>query len=1541
MADNTSTTLNRIAMPALNQVDFGAALAEQFANIDLNFQKLSRMDLGRGRDGRSCTYLAFNLDSIFCYSSTGEDDAVSDSLAQWIADEGNVEETTVTSLSQEGAYFHKFQSIISDPAIIGSALADTYARLHEEVEKDYQAYYKLTGGRRQDYVRMCLYLLFGSYQLFDLTADYIQQEDGTWITVPRTDHDVEVSAESLTGALRDSKSSVLRAPVTLEDVTGTIHDYRAIWLYDFFLADNIATDATEFQDNEKLKLYKEHITLFHPGKIIVAVSLSDEDYPVQKYALGKTHPVGSLAYVYADPRFRNEYTGLLSSQVNSATTALEDLSCVLYWEPDLESDSWGGGFKVVNLFPQIYYDGTGFYWNIQGNNTRIPVTGIPGEAGRNSQFVIVERVENIYGAAPNKLQGEGVWAPSNTYIDPTAEESDLEKTTIVQEAFSGKGSQYQKIEGESAAEYLDNYPGVPGTHRKVETMNGKVIKAEESIEPAATWYAGPASADNSEELEHTYRILRVVGQDYFWTNRYAGNATPKPYRPNDPCFDLYNYGMKNAVTIDPTSSVQSLISSLDGCPCIVIPGPSYHPGYTDTTIWFSTLRAVPYTDDPNGAMQLVCFCGIENQMRSRIDEHSQAGAMQDLDVYTFKSPGDNRNKPRGLMLPIGSSKVALAESEDPDIYANAWASHFIHSDAGGLVNRSVHDGGKGAHEGEDDIYIGQSVVTADQTASTLGLDIEAPPTMENPGERGYFLEGQYKEVFGKRVLHIGSVRDYRSLNYVTGTEYDEEPQDTWNPNAAIPGRDYNLSTSVPTGQGLPRFFGKMEDDWFVGSELHIDEPVTITRYRDLQRKGTLLNVEGDVIIGPHTHVNFPDLVHGYAGGGLLIQSTLTREAKDKFQGKTIFPEDFFKGLKLAYPKPFDWIQSGDETCLARGNRYQLGITQEPGDTRLDGLFYQGEEWYKGKQEAGVRSFPSLLAEDMIGARVMVAMDGFAVFNEGDTTSFAVDRDGNIQIAGSEVRSTNTTRWIFSDFGTSDLTIELRASDTRMLEFGFFGNFDPEFGHTIDFNGTDVRMPKATVSGTATIGQTLTANKIINSRHPDDSRILLSNGDCTNEIPVVLKLNNDKASIDFNQSETTGDGKTQFIGTCNAITNSGKEDEMPYWVRGDKSSDTRDIKVYAWADAFHANILIDTDLVSSTGIGDSSDEIGYGLGWEGDSSGAVCDGFKWDTVVGSDFPKPQTDCDFWIGGEMKGCVRLTTDGQLYIHSCVNKFISYYNQRYTISFSYPVRDNTQNSLTLFVGPTNFIKYRTSTGTIGVNYLYIQEGDETSDSFIDMDSHALPIPDHSFDSTSNILLSTKLTTQQDTVPYDDPSKWFGVVHPSYENSNWQIRYSKTGEFVQAAVVFEVNKLGLCSVKEWDLDYVTPLPFNYSDYSHNIIKIDYHSEFGNRNPLQGKRVQIVKVYVFKEGAAASGTYVAKIIYTSNEIGEDDNVLYSGPEKSSDIYSDPGSTVDVFYILTYGDIKVLKQDGSEWTDTAGNNLYWSSVSVVGNFRVTIYGLNL
>ena len=932
-----------------------------FQNIEANFKKLSNLGLNQGAPGKSCIYLPINLAAAFLYSPI------------------NVQNTAGDTYS----IFTEWLNALSESATKDPEWNDRLKAMWDSCNTDFDQFHNVTGLDESVYASIAAKLIWGYPYMFD----------GKMPT-----------AESLTGTLH-TKYEVLEGPATFDDDVVLYGN----WMYEIFkIKDTISTDRVK----KCLDIFKTHAKITVPGKIVVA--FSPDTTSVDLY------PVGSFEYWYIDPRYR------CGKQTTNTSKGSSDISCVLRWTTDNfsapVSGEWIGHFEILEIFPTISVGNDGkYYWSVNGLNTGIPVTGAAGAAGKNAQIVVVERIENVVGWTPDDPNGWDYWSPKT---GPQTIKAPLE-FGISAPIRAGYEKALRDNYNVDSLTPLDKKL-IAGA-KSVKDPQLKVVSFDHDESEDTAWLP---TTDNVqlENLtnQNLFRIFRVVGRDKFWISERNSVIDPKndEYdRLYDPSCDSYYFGVSQQVQacvshINDSRAIQDYIKELDGTFAIVLPGPAYKQDRTDTTFWFSVLRAVPAKFLANGdtLYQLVAYCSPNTQNTTQLDEHSEAGMMHRLDVFSYKKSSDSRNKPRGLMLPIGSAELA---SNTP---SNTWAAHIIHSDTGGFVGfmNSVVDG-KTERRGIQNVTLNVNL-----TANT-GAPNGTARSANNANENNVIGAGQFLSVFDKRVLHVGSVDDFRTLNYVN----DAPDTGTDKLNGAVPGRVARKGENGSSGLGTSNFFGDTREvsgkKWFYGSELHVDEPVTITRYRDVKAVGRLLDVEGDVVIGPHVHKNMPNIRYGNRGGGLWVRSTLTIDPRTRdllnegdgsifstiVGGKTI---NMFDGVELSF-EPF--LRSGSrlttDTKLPEegAERWREYIGRYKG---MRGAYKSSVDALNTPPKGDDHPLFSAFFEDSLGARVLVAEDGIAIFNPDLTehrTTFSVDGFGNIQTYGREIRSNALdTVWCF-------------------------------------------------------------------------------------------------------------------------------------------------------------------------------------------------------------------------------------------------------------------------------------------------------------------------------------------------------------------------------------------------------------------------------------------------------------------------------------------------------------------------------------------------
>ena len=132
--------------------------------------------------------------------------------------------------------------------------------------------------------------------------------------------------------------------------------------------------------------------------------LNDELYVINKTiienGIEKKVPISSLYYTFIDGRFVNDRVGNLS--IDDFQDEI-DLSCILVYNDGIFE-------RLNNIFPTMYYEnGKGLCWKVNGQNTGLPVQGVPGSDGKNSDILIV-RVKDNSIDSNGKGEIDEVWS---------------------------------------------------------------------------------------------------------------------------------------------------------------------------------------------------------------------------------------------------------------------------------------------------------------------------------------------------------------------------------------------------------------------------------------------------------------------------------------------------------------------------------------------------------------------------------------------------------------------------------------------------------------------------------------------------------------------------------------------------------------------------------------------------------------------------------------------------------------------------------------------------------------------------------------------------------------------------------------------------------------------------------------------------------------------------------------------------------------------------------------------------------------------------
>ena len=489
----------------------------------------------------------------------------------------------------------------------------------------------------------------------------------------------------------------------------------------------------------------------------------------------------------------------------------------------------------------------------------------------------------------------------------------------------------------------------------------------------------------------------------------------------DPAFSKYNYGLTNAIIPNTSDEIQTFIRQLDGTQAIVVPGPTYRQNHTNSDTWFVTLRAIAYMQAQESAIvsdkitdninvknyyYLVAYCSPENRFSCDLDDNSFVANMMNLDVYTHKKTGDTFNKPRGLMLPIGTPWWDMGKGENS---IDAFSAHIIHSDCGPFGD----DEGVNTSTDKDKVQ----PLTTKAIKKKNKLEAGAVELVDIKEDQGLVVKD-------KTVLHIGSVKDYRSLNQAFIDDKNKF-------NAAVPGRADQTADDAGA---------KFDAGFNTNAQLHVDEPVRITRFRDtdgpenanINRK--LLEVEGDVVIGG-AHYDDPaeGTIHGEGGkynqnvsnsGGLYVPGNLSAGSLNHEYSKTDPTPGVakFTGDLLVTTNALAGVNA-----LANIDINDVVIHRDGVNLDKTSDAFDDHPFYNKAVVSERNNYYSAIFKNMIGARLMVAEDGFVVRN-GGKTQFSVDSAGNIQTFGTEIRSNaDRTLWAFH----TQLAVDAENKDKRI------------------------------------------------------------------------------------------------------------------------------------------------------------------------------------------------------------------------------------------------------------------------------------------------------------------------------------------------------------------------------------------------------------------------------------------------------------------------------------------------------------------------------
>lgn len=972
--------LHQITLPVLN-TDFGKNLQDQFKNINNNFQKLAAMKMYEGPDGKNASYIVYNLNAMFFYPVGATE-----------ADKKAFQLRVAYSSSN-------------------TSLQERIQELKSDLDKDFARYNELTGRTQEQYAQDCFRIYLGftqpnSCRIINTAKNgtdntYIPMIEGQGVAEYETITEADINGSnskdvgwsnfkaSMAGAVRtkyisSSRSAILAATPFYSAKGGYIASNRSLmyatWILDWAMADTGDQTAPLETKYSAAWIFNENIGSFDPGKITVAAVAGEETESPK--------PVGSLPYIFIDPRYRNTQMGDYNNYPSVDQTLIQstmDISCVLYSEP---SEDGYITFKTADPFPQLYYNDGQFYWSINGQKTGIPASGVQGLPGKNSQFIIAERMENIH------------------YDKVTAPTSATEVGNIWPHPVSIP--QYKHPSGDPTKDWNNYYTFSPLFKPYYDPVTNPDYTG---------WLQASQGKYENTSADYAYRIWGIAGGKTFWrTPKTTGeqvkikcdkNKDGSYQNPDSTIYDIdasgylkYKDGNTYVYDLVPETQADSAdlyqyMADLDGVPCIVIPGQAFQQDHYDTSFWFSTLKTVKYIQKGSAAsdnrIMVTAYCGPENIFRLSLDEHTFEGMMMGLDVYDdkFDRLRAFHNKPRGLMLPIGSRFIDSATTKVDA--SREFAAHIMYSDLGPWNKMQTRDAKNNTMTVSDS--------HSDKVSST------------------------YKSVWGKYAMHIGSVLDYRALNEADLT------------NPAVPGRPGVSATDKAPGTDYKNYAQAVPQ-----AILNIDEPVLITNQRDTFFHNDLLNVEGSIKI-KMTHQNDGNV---HPGGGLLVEGILTNsDSEDNVkEGEVFYTDNQLTNLPSL-------TNTGSYKSKSLGDyNYQYPFTSLK-SISADNFGYVSWNGYPYTQQDGVNSLSNKdinywgsIIDKGLRAGFVHARKGIAVSDTANsgTPTFSVDKFGNMQTTGDEIRSNSLdTKWFFHTawtttnankmlFGTDHTYIKSGSSD---------------------------------------------------------------------------------------------------------------------------------------------------------------------------------------------------------------------------------------------------------------------------------------------------------------------------------------------------------------------------------------------------------------------------------------------------------------------------------------------------------------------------------
>ena len=226
--------------------------------------------------------------------------------------------------------------------------------------------------------------------------------------------------------------------------------------------------------------------------------------------------VSSLYFVFLDARYaRSDLSDTIKKVSNNSSesdssnnqshpyTNAVDLSCVLIYNGQTQTFE-----RLDNAFPTMYYTpGVGMCWKLYGENTGIPVQGLPGAKGQSSSIAIARCSElknssdgnqTLSGTVDDLLIG-GTY--TKTFSDEQLQEYDGQTVLII-------GPKHDDVKGES---FTDFYFGAL-------TRNGSGFDVTTAYDKPWTSYVEATAVVNLLRSINIYRAQDTNGEGEVGTN---------------------------------------------------------------------------------------------------------------------------------------------------------------------------------------------------------------------------------------------------------------------------------------------------------------------------------------------------------------------------------------------------------------------------------------------------------------------------------------------------------------------------------------------------------------------------------------------------------------------------------------------------------------------------------------------------------------------------------------------------------------------------------------------------------------------------------------------------------------------------------------------------------------------------------------------------------------------------------------------------------------------------------------------------------------